>query len=97
MAHFQATANGDGVATYAATLGALSAPWDKVNKTMPVGALPADKSTPLILHCRGGVRAQAAAVRFFDALQCIIMSFFWGLSFCFARFCIKFNILAEVQ
>lgn len=57
----EATANGDGVATYAATLGALSAPWDKVNKTMPVGALPADKSTPLILHCKCGVRAQAAA------------------------------------
>ena len=46
---------------FEAVVGALSAPWDKSSGTMPLGALPADKSHMLILHCRSGNRVQPAA------------------------------------
>mmetsp|Transcript_86462 Transcript_86462/g.244255 ORF Transcript_86462/g.244255 Transcript_86462/m.244255 type:complete len:115 (-) Transcript_86462:121-465(-) len=37
--------------------GSLSAPYDKVNQTVPVGALgllQQEKSAPLVVHCRSG-------------------------------------------
>lgn len=37
----------------------LSAPWR--DGSMPMAALPSDKTTPLLLHCRSGGRAAAAA------------------------------------
>ena len=37
----------------------LSAPWR--DGSMPMAALPSDKTTPLLLHCRHGHRAAAAA------------------------------------
>lgn len=42
--------------------GAISAPWDRAGCTMPLVALPADKTAVLVLHCRSGVRVGAAAV-----------------------------------
>jgi len=47
--------------TFDAIIGALSAPWDAATASMPVEALPADKTAPLVLHCRSGSRAKAAA------------------------------------
>mmetsp|Transcript_86466 Transcript_86466/g.244266 ORF Transcript_86466/g.244266 Transcript_86466/m.244266 type:complete len:394 (-) Transcript_86466:274-1455(-) len=43
--------------------GSLSAPYDKVNQTVPVGALgllQQEKSAPLVVHCRSGARAGKA-------------------------------------
>ena len=52
---------------FQAVVGALSAPWDRENSTMPTAGLPVDKETPLILHCRSGGRAGAAAAFLIDS------------------------------
>ena len=52
------SAKGDNA--FIALHGAISAPWDRSSKTMPTAALPANKSTPLIVHCESGRRASDA-------------------------------------
>ena len=53
-------------ASFDAIVGAVSAPWDKAKASMPLGALPADKTAPLVLYCRSGNRATAAARFLFE-------------------------------
>lgn len=58
----EAVAGVNGV-RFRGVVGAVSAVWDAATGTMPTGALPSDKATPLLLYCRSGGRA-AQAVAF---------------------------------